>query len=143
MPSIADRFRGFLPVVLDLETGGFNPGTDAVLEIAVCLLRMDDFGRLRRVDTVAVDVKPFEGAVIDPRSLEFTGIDLDDPDRTPLVEKEALRQISLPVRKEFQYGVLLGRQRDRATVPLHPPRSRVDSQRTDFDHGRRLRVLRL
>ncbi len=102
MPSIADRFRGFLPVVLDLETGGFNPGTDAVLEVAICVLQMDDFGRLRRAETISVDVKPFEGAVIDPRSLEFTGIDLDDPERNPLVEKEALRQICLPVRKEVR-----------------------------------------
>ena len=99
---IADRFRGFLPVVLDLETGGFNPGTDAVLEVAICVLQMDDFGRLRRAETISVDVKPFEGAVIDPRSLEFTGIDLDDPERNPLVEKEALRQICLPVRKEVR-----------------------------------------
>ena len=102
MPSIADRFRGFLPVVLDLETGGFNPGTDAVLEVAICVLQMDDFGRLRRAETISVDVKPFEGAVIDPRSLEFTGIDLDVPERNPLVEKEALRQISLPVRTEVR-----------------------------------------
>ena len=102
MPSIADRFRGFLPVVLDLETGGFNPGTDAVLEVAICVLQMDDFGRLRRAETISVDVKPFEGAMINPRSLEFTGIDLDDPGRNPLVEKEALRQICLPVRKEVR-----------------------------------------
>ena len=102
MPSIADRFRGFLPVVLDLETGGFNPGTDAVLEVAICVLQMDDFGRLRRAETISVDVKPFEGAMINPRSLEFTGIDLDDPERNPLVEKEALRQICLPVRKEVR-----------------------------------------
>jgi ribonuclease T len=102
MPSIADRFRGFLPVVLDLETGGFNPRTDALLEIAVCLLRMDDFGRLQVADTVSVDVEPFEGATVDPRSLEFTGIDLSSPARKPLVEKEALRQICLPVRKEVR-----------------------------------------
>lgn len=102
MPSIADRFRGFLPVVLDLETGGFNPGTDAVLEVAICVLQMDDFGRLRRAETISVDVKPFEGSMINPRSLEFTGIDLDDPERNPLVEKEALHQICRPVRKEVR-----------------------------------------
>jgi ribonuclease T len=102
MPSIADRFRGFLPVVLDLETGGFNPATDAILEIAICLIRMDDFGRLQRAETVSVDVKPFPGANVDPRSLDFTGIDLDDPQRRPLVELEALKQICLPVRKEVR-----------------------------------------
>ena len=77
MPSIADRFRGFLPVALDVETGGFNARTDALLEIAVCLVRMDDFGRLVVGETCSVDVEPFDGANIDPRSLEFTGIDLE------------------------------------------------------------------
>jgi ribonuclease T len=116
MPSIADRFRGFLPVVLDLETGGFNPRTDALLEIAVCLLRMDDFGRLQVAETVSVDVEPFDGAIIDPRSMEFTGIDLQDPNRTPLVEKEALRQICQPVRREVR---ATGCQR--AIVVAHNP----------------------
>jgi ribonuclease T len=113
MPSIADRFRGFLPVALDVETGGFNPRTDALLEIAVSILHMDDFGRLVIGDTCSVDVEPFDGAVIDPRSLEFTGIDLADPERDPLVEKEALRRICQPVRAEVratgcQRAVLVG-----------------------------------
>lgn len=102
MPSIADRFRGFLPVVVDVETGGFNPRNDALLEIAVCLLKMDHFGRLQVAETVSVDVEPFDGSNVDPRSLEFTGIDLDDPARKPLVEREALQQISLPVRREVR-----------------------------------------
>ena len=54
MPSIADRFRGFLPVALDVETGGFNPDSDALLEVAVCLVRMDDFGRLAPAETCSV-----------------------------------------------------------------------------------------
>lgn len=110
---IADRFRGFLPVVLDLETGGFNAETDALLEIAVCLIRMDDFGRLVIGECVDVAVEPFDGAVLDPRSLEFTGIDPKDPDRGALVEKEAIRRIAQPVRKEVrdtgcQRAILVG-----------------------------------
>jgi ribonuclease T len=102
MPSIADRFRGFLPVALDVETGGFNARTDALLEIAVCLVRMDDFGRLVVGETCSVDVEPFDGANIDPRSLEFTGIDLEDPAREALVEQEALRRVCQPVRREVR-----------------------------------------
>ncbi|MFC1795679.1 ribonuclease T [Pseudomonadota bacterium] len=113
MPRIADRFRGFLPVVVDVETGGFNAGKDALLEIAACIIRMDDFGRLFIAETVAVNVEPFDGANIDPKSLEITGIQLDSPLRMAMPEKEALRQISLPVRKEVramgcQRAILVG-----------------------------------
>lgn len=113
MPLISERFRGFLPVVVDMETGGFHAATDALLEIAACILCMDDFGRLKIAETVSVDVAPFPGANIDPRALDFTGIDLDDPKREPLPEKEALRRICTPVRKAVkatgcQRAVLVG-----------------------------------
>ena len=102
MPRIADRFRGFLPVVVDVETGGFDAKKDALLEIAACILRMDDFGRLFIADTIAVNVDPFDGANINPKSLEITGIQIDSPLRNALPEKEALRQVSQPVRKEVR-----------------------------------------
>lgn len=102
MPGISSRFRGFLPVVVDVETGGFDPRNDALLEIAACILRMDDFGRLDIADTVSYHVAPFEGANIDPKSLEFTGIDLDSRAGQVLPEKEALKQLCLPVRKEVR-----------------------------------------
>ena len=113
MPRIADRFRGFLPVVVDVETGGFNPQTDALLEIAACIIRMDDFGRLFIAETINVHVDPFEGANIDPKSLEITGIRLDSPLRQALPEKEALSRIAQPVRKEVratgcQRAILVG-----------------------------------
>lgn len=113
MPRIADRFRGFLPVVVDVETGGFDAGKDALLEIAACIVRMDDFGRLFVADTVSVHVEPFEGANINPKSLEITGIRLDSPLRNALPEIEALRQISQPVRREVratacQRAILVG-----------------------------------
>lgn len=113
MPSIADRFRGFLPVVVDVETGGFNARRNALLEMAACILRMDDFGRLGIAETLSVDVAPFPGSIVEPAALEFTGIDLDDPERNPLPEKEALRQLFQPVRKEVkatgcQRAVLVG-----------------------------------
>ena len=113
MPRIADRFRGFLPVVVDLETGGFNARNNAILEIAACLLRMDDFGRLVLAETISVDVMPFNGSIIEPAALEFTGIDLNDPKRKPEPEHEALKRISQLVRKEVrdtgcQRAILVG-----------------------------------
>ena len=113
MPRIADRFRGFLPVVVDLETGGFNPRHNALLEMAACVLRMDDFGRLGIAETISVDVTPFPGSQVEAAALEFTGIDLESPKRKPMPEKEALRRICLPVRKEVrasgcQRAILVG-----------------------------------
>lgn len=113
MPRISDRFRGFLPVVVDVETGGFNSARDALLEIAACIIRMDDFGRVFIAETVAFNVEPFDGANIDPKSLEITGIKLDSPLRMALHEKEALQQLSLPIRKEVratgcQRAILVG-----------------------------------
>lgn len=113
MPRIADRFRGFLPVVVDVETGGFDAGKDALLEIAACIIRMDDFGRLFIAETVDVNVEPFEGANINPKSLEITGIVIDSPLRNALPEKEALSQLFQPIRKEVrstacQRAILVG-----------------------------------
>ncbi|HEV2111923.1 MAG TPA: exonuclease domain-containing protein, partial [Gammaproteobacteria bacterium] len=65
----ATRFRGFLPVVVDVETGGFNPQTDALLEIAGVMLEMDEDGRISRGETHTYHVQPFEGANIEPAAL--------------------------------------------------------------------------
>jgi ribonuclease T len=113
MPRIADRFRGFLPVVVDVETGGFNPERDALLEVAACIIRMDDFGRLRVAETIDVNVEPFDGANIDPKSLEITGIQVDNPLRGALPEVDALRKIFQPIRQEVratgcQRAILVG-----------------------------------
>lgn len=113
MPRIADRFRGFLPVVVDVETGGFNAQGDALLEVAACIVRMDDFGRLFVAETVSVHVEPFEGANIEPKSLEITGIRLDSPLRQALPEVDALRKVFQPVRREVrdtgcQRAILVG-----------------------------------
>ena len=113
MTRIADRFRGFLPVIVDVETGGFNPDTDALLEIAACIVRMDDDGMLYHADTVAAHVEPFEGANLEPKALEITGIDPNHPFRMALDEKEALRKVFNPVRQEVrdtncQRAILVG-----------------------------------
>lgn len=97
--SISRRFRGFLPVVVDVETGGFDPLHDALLEIAAVILRMTDGGRLEAAETLSCHVQPFPGAHLDPKALEFNGIDPDHPFRNALPEHEALRTILAPVRK--------------------------------------------
>ncbi len=101
-PDMAGRFRGFLPVVVDVETGGFNPATDALLEIAAVLLRLDDGGKLHAAESVRYHVEPFPGARLDPASLEVTGIDPFHPFRLAVDENEALRGVFDMVRKEIK-----------------------------------------
>ncbi|MDE2148218.1 MAG: ribonuclease T [Gammaproteobacteria bacterium] len=96
---IAQRFRGFLPVVVDVETGGFNAATDALLEIAAVLIEMDAAGNLHRGITHAVQVEPFPGANIERAALEVNKIVPDHPLRLAVPEKEALSRIFKPVRQ--------------------------------------------
>ena len=99
---ISDRFRGFLPVVIDVETGGFNALTDAMLEVAATTVRMDDDGMLSPHRTVSYHIQPFEGANIEPSALEFTGIDPYHPFRDAVAEKAALGELFKLVRKEIR-----------------------------------------
>ena len=96
---MALRFRGFLPVVVDVETGGFNPKTDALLEVAAVLLEIDTDGCWHRLETHACHVQAFPGANLEPAALEFTGIDPDHPLRFAVPEREALKKVLDPVRK--------------------------------------------
>jgi len=96
---MADRFRGFLPVVVDVETGGFNAMTDALLEIAVVLLVIDSDGFLQRDETIRYHVKPFEGANMDPASLAVNGIDPHHPLRPAIDERDALQRTFREVRR--------------------------------------------
>lgn len=99
LARIAKRFRGFLPVVVDVETAGFKAETDALLEIAAVIVEMDADGRVRPGATAHAHVQPFPGANLDPRALAFNGIDPDHPFRQALPERDALKQVFAPVRQ--------------------------------------------
>ena len=96
---IARRFRGFLPVVIDIETAGFNAKRDALLEIAAVMLTMDARGYISRRETIASHIEPFPGANLDEESLAFTGIDPYNPFRMAKPERDALETIFKPVRR--------------------------------------------
>ncbi|WP_262500945.1 ribonuclease T [Pseudohalioglobus sediminis] len=100
--QISERFRGFLPVVIDVETGGFNSATDAILEVAASLVRMDTDGMLSVHRTLDFHVKPFEGANIEQSALDFTGIDPWHPFREAVDEEDALAELFRAVRKEIR-----------------------------------------
>jgi ribonuclease T len=95
---MARRFRGFLPVAIDVESGGFNNATDALLEIAATLIDMDENGVLRRGVTHSFHVIPFPGSRLDPASLAVTGIDPYHPLRPAIAERDALQRVFREVR---------------------------------------------
>ena len=99
---IASRFRGFMPVIVDVETGGFNCATDALLEIAAVFVRFNAAGDLEPSGQHRYIVKPFEGSRLDPASLQVTGIDPFHPLRPAIDEGDALRALFQEVRKEMK-----------------------------------------
>ena len=99
---LAQRFRGFLPVVVDIETGGFNCVTDALLEIAAVLVEVDPEAGWRRKATIAHHVKPFEGARQEEAALRFNKIDPWHPFRLAVSEAHALENIFEKVRQQVQ-----------------------------------------
>lgn len=110
---IKDRFRGYLPVVIDVETAGFNAKTDALLEIAAVLLDFNEEGELQPVATHHANIDPFPGANIEQAAIDFNGIDPFSPLRGAVSEGEGLREIFKAIRKaqkaaDCQRCVLVG-----------------------------------
>ena len=99
---IASRFRGYLPVVVDVETAGLNPETDALLEIAAIILTMNHEGLLMPDQTLHAHVMPFPNANLDAEALAINKIDPHHPFRAALDEQEALDIILKPIRKSLK-----------------------------------------
>lgn len=101
--AFAQRFRGYFPVVIDVETAGFNSQTDALLEIAATTLSLDESTGLFSLDeTIHFNVEPFEGANLEQAALEFTGIDPTNPLRGAVDENKALTEIFKLIRKKMK-----------------------------------------
>jgi ribonuclease T len=118
---IASRFRGYLPVVVDVETGGFNSQTDALLECAAVIITMNDGGILEPGEKFFYNIDPFEGANIEQASLEFTGIDPTNPLRMAVPEMKAMSHIFKAIRAEIRQAGCT-----RAVMVAH---------NASFDHG--------
>ncbi|ACJ28587.1 Ribonuclease T [Shewanella piezotolerans WP3] len=119
--KLKNRFRGYFPVVIDVETAGFNSKTDALLEIAVTMLKMDDDGVLQLDKTLHYHIEPFEGANLEPEALAFNGIDPTNPLRGAVSEKEAFLEIFKEVKK--------------AQKASECHRSIIVAHNAAFDHG--------
>ena len=100
--KMSNRFRGYLPVVIDVETAGFNAKTDALLEVAAVLVTMDEEGKLAPGRTIHANVEPFLGANLDPEALKFNGIDPSHPFRDAKSEHDALQIIFKPIRQAIK-----------------------------------------
>ena len=97
---IKKRFRGYFPVVVDVETAGFNAKTDALLEIAAVTLKMDDQGFLHPDKTFHHHIEPFAGANLEKAALDFNGIDPYCALRGAIEESEAMKELCKEIRKE-------------------------------------------
>lgn len=137
-PSLmARRFRGFLPVVVDVETGGFEPRTDALLEIAAVILSMHDNGDLYPRETASFHVKPFAGANIVEASLKVNGIDPWHPLRPAIDERDALGRIFKTVREAMhEHGctraILVGHNAGFDHAFVHAAAERAGIKRNPF-----------
>ena len=92
---MSKRFRGYLPVVIDVECGGFNAATDALLEVAAVLLDFNANGQLVRESTHFYRVVPFAGANLEESALKFTGINPHHPLRIAHPELQVLCDLIL------------------------------------------------
>jgi len=134
---IAARFRGFLPIAVDVETGGFNPNSDALLELAAVVIEMAPGGELRPGATFRYHVQPFHGSRIDPASLAVNGIDPHHPLRPAMPEKEAMMQLFREVRKavrdaECTRAILVGHNASFDLGFLNAAAARTDIKRNPF-----------
>lgn len=123
MPNakLSERFRGFYPVVIDIETSGFDPKLNAILEIAAITLTMDSTGWLEPEQSIQFNVNPFENAILEPTALAFNGIDPTNPLRGAVDEKIALEEIFKTVRTGIKANDC-----NRAVIVAH---------NAHFDHG--------
>lgn len=90
---LRNRFRGYLPVVVDVETAGFNADKDALLEIAAITINQDTELNFYPDKIKHYHIEPFQGANLDKSCLEFNKIDPFHPFRMAVSEKDALTDL--------------------------------------------------
>ena len=108
-----ERFRGYLPVIVDIETAGFDAKKHPLLEIAAVIVEYDDNEELVITESHSAHIIPFENSILDPAALKFTGIDPYHPFRMAITEKEALGKLFTPIknavkRNECTRAILVG-----------------------------------
>lgn len=110
---LGNRFRGYLPVIVDIETAGFNAKKNPLLEIAAVIVEPDREGNLAITEKHQCNIIPFKNSELDEAALKFTGIDPFHPFRMAVEEKEALNRLFAPIkaavkRNECKRAILVG-----------------------------------
>lgn len=101
--TIKDRFRGFLPVVVDVETSGIDPYKNALIEMCIVTLELNEFYKFVPKKTYFETILPFDDAVLDPVSLEFAKTpDPFYPLRFAVNEKIALKRLFNPISEDLK-----------------------------------------
>jgi ribonuclease T len=95
---LAQRFRGYLPVIVDIETAGFNPKKNALLEIAAVIVELNSNNDLEITERYTTHVVPFKNSELDAAALKFNGIDPYHPFRMAIDEKDALDMLFKPIK---------------------------------------------
>jgi len=100
---LKNRFRNFYPVVIDIETTGFNYKIHALIEIAVITLKMNKHGWLKKSKTIHFHIKPFIGSKIEKKSILCNKIDPFNPLRYAVHEDKALKCIFDIIYYDMKY----------------------------------------
>lgn len=135
--ALVDRFRGYFPVVIDVETAGFNAKTDALLEIAAVTVKYDEFNMLQPALMFHRHIEPFEGANLEQAALDFNGIDPHCALRGAVAEPEAMKDLCKTIRKaqkaaDCQRSVIVAHNASFDQSFVNAAIERCDIKRTPF-----------
>ncbi|QJC31872.1 ribonuclease T [Enterobacteriaceae endosymbiont of Donacia tomentosa] len=95
------RFRGLYPVVIDIETSGFNSHRHAILEISLITLKMTN-GWLEKNEMLHFHIIPFKGSCISSEALAFNGININSLLRGAISENKAFKIIFKKIFADIQ-----------------------------------------
>ena len=131
------RFRGYLPVIIDIETAGFNPKKNALLEIAAVIVEYNSLNELEITERYTTHVIPFKNSELDPAALKFNGIDPHHPFRMAIEEKDALDMLFKPIkhavkRNNCTRAILVGHNPAFDIAFLNAAIHRTQSKRSPF-----------
>lgn len=137
IPLMSLRFRGFLPVVVDVETGGLDPKKDALLEVAAVFLDIDKDGMMTPAHHISTHIEPAPNLGINPESMKINGIKLDNPFRMAISEREALQKVFAAVREEVRKqgctrAILIGHNAHFDLAFLNAAIERCDIKKSPF-----------